>query len=149
MAVSRILFMADHNCLMVSVSSKVTLEVCVYVWSFTNQLSYFPGLPPLVLRRILEILTYLATNHSAVASLLFYFELSIIPEWSDVKCSEKRDKGKEKIVGGDSLNPFGSSHKGDVPLVLFLKLLNRPLFLRSIAHLEQVGYSQASFVSYY
>ncbi|XP_009793112.1 E3 ubiquitin-protein ligase UPL1 [Nicotiana sylvestris] len=98
----------------------------------------FDGLPPLVLRRILEILTYLATNHSAVASLLFYFELSIIPEWSDVKCSEKRDKGKEKIVGGDSLNPFGSSHKGDVPLVLFLKLLNRPLFLRSIAHLEQV-----------
>ncbi|KAH0671499.1 hypothetical protein KY290_026845 [Solanum tuberosum] len=99
----------------------------------------FDGLPPLVLRRILEILTYLATNHSAVASLLFYFDLSLIPEWSDVKCLEnKRDKGKEKIVGGDSSNPFRSSNKRDIPLVLFLKLLNQPLFLRSIAHLEQV-----------
>ncbi|KAK4341923.1 hypothetical protein RND71_037739 [Anisodus tanguticus] len=99
----------------------------------------FDGLPPLALRRILEILTYLATNHSAVASLLFYFELSLIPEWSDVKCLEtKGDKGKEKMVGGDSSNPFRSSNKRDIPLVLFLKLLNQPLFLRSIAHLEQV-----------
>ncbi|KAM3302623.1 E3 ubiquitin-protein ligase UPL1 [Capsicum chacoense] len=100
----------------------------------------FDGLPPLVLRRILEILTYLATNHSAVAGLLFYFDLSLIPEWSDVKCLEtKRDKGKEKIVGGDSsVVPFGSSNKRDIPLILFLKLLNQPLFLRSIAHLEQV-----------
>ncbi|CAN4103909.1 unnamed protein product [Withania somnifera] len=89
----------------------------------------FDGLPPLVLRRILEILTYLATNHSAVASLLFYFELSLIPEWSDVKCLEtKRDKGKEKIVGGNSSNPFRSSNKSDIPLVLFLKLLKQPLF---------------------
>lgn len=51
----------------------------------------------------------------------------------------KRDKGKEKIVGGDSSNPSRSSNKRDIPLVLFLKLLNQPLFLRSIAHLEQVG----------
>jgi E3 ubiquitin-protein ligase HUWE1 len=47
------------------------------------------------------------------------------------------DKGKEKIDdGGDSLKPLGDTD--DFPLILFLKLLNRPLFLRSTAHLEQV-----------
>ncbi|CAN4102607.1 unnamed protein product [Withania somnifera] len=103
----------------------------------------FDGLPPLVLRRILEILTYLATNHSAVASLLFCFELSLIPEWSDVKCLEtKRDKGKEKIVGGDSSNPFRSSNKRDIPLVLFLKLLKQPLFVMGL--LQVVVYTAAS-----
>ncbi|KAJ6314476.1 hypothetical protein OIU78_018036 [Salix suchowensis] len=49
----------------------------------------------------------------------------------------KMDKGKEKIDdGGDSPKPLGDTD--DVPLILFLKLLNRPLFLRSTAHLEQV-----------
>lgn len=97
------------------------------------------GLPPLVLRRVLEILTYLATNHSAVANILFYFDQSVVPESSSPKHSEtKNDKGKEKIVDGASSNSLGISSKGDVPLILFLKLLNRPLFLRSIAHLEQV-----------
>lgn len=57
-----------------------------------------------------------------------------------MKClGTKRDKGKEKIVVGDSSNPLRSSNKMDIPLVLFLKLLNQPLFLRSIAHLEQVA----------
>lgn len=60
-----------------------------------------------------------------------------------MKCLEnKRDKGKEKIVEEDPSNPFRSSNKRDIPLVLFLKLLNQPLFLRSIAHLEQVDYGQ-------
>ncbi|KAL2343611.1 hypothetical protein Fmac_004896 [Flemingia macrophylla] len=47
------------------------------------------------------------------------------------------EKGKEVIEGGPSLNPSVAQTE-DVPLVLFLKLLNRPLFLRSNAHLEQV-----------
>lgn len=105
-------------------------------------LAIFPivGLPPLVLRRILEILTYLATNHSAVANILFYFDPLLVPDSFSPKYSEtKKDKGKEKIVEGASSNPLGNSQKGDVPLILFLKLLNRPLFLRSIAHLEQVN----------
>lgn len=98
------------------------------------------GLPPLVSRRILEILTYLATNHSAVASILFYFGSSLVPESLHPKHLEtKKDKGKEKIVEqGDLSNPVGISGEGDIPLLLFLKLLNQPLFLRSIAHLEQV-----------
>ncbi|KAJ4975986.1 hypothetical protein NE237_001092 [Protea cynaroides] len=98
------------------------------------------GLPPLVSRRILEILTYLATNHSAVANILFYFDPSLIPETPSPKDSEaKKEKGKEKIVEGmDASNELETSKKGDIPLILFLKLLNQPLFLRSSAHLEQV-----------
>eukprot|EP00258_Populus_trichocarpa_P029676 XP_024445695.1 E3 ubiquitin-protein ligase UPL1 isoform X3 [Populus trichocarpa] len=96
------------------------------------------GLPPLVLRRILEILTYLSTNHTSIANMLFYLDPSIVSEPLSPKYLEtKMDKGKEKIDdGGDSLKPLGDTD--DIPLILFLKLLNRPLFLRSTAHLEQV-----------
>lgn len=93
----------------------------------------------MVLRRILEILTYLANNHSAVASLLFFFESSLIPESSSMKCSQtKKGKGKEKVLEGDQSSTVGCFVKGDIPLILFLKLLSQPIFLRSIAHLEQV-----------
>nr|GMC47383.1 E3 ubiquitin-protein ligase UPL1 [Ipomoea batatas] len=99
--------------------------------------SQFTGLPPLVLRRILEIFTYLATNHTAVSDLLFYFDPLLAQECSDLKRSNNK-KGKEKmVIGGDSSNSFISSN-GDVPLVTFLKLLSQPVFTRSIAHLEQV-----------
>ena len=97
------------------------------------------GLPHLVLRRVLEILTYLSTNHSSVASMLFHYDSSILSEPLSPKNSEtKKDKGKEKIMDVDASKPLGNSQEGDVPLILFLKLLNRPLFLRSTAHLEQV-----------
>ncbi|KAL6999108.1 E3 ubiquitin-protein ligase upl1 [Sarracenia purpurea var. burkii] len=97
------------------------------------------GLPPLVLHRILEILTYLATNHSAVANTLFHFDPSLVPEYLNPRHSQvKKDKGKEKIgEGGDLLNFLGSFQTVDVPLVLFLKLLSQPLFLCSSVHLEQ------------
>ncbi|XP_019051618.1 PREDICTED: E3 ubiquitin-protein ligase UPL1-like isoform X2 [Nelumbo nucifera] len=97
------------------------------------------GLPPLVSRRVLEILTYLAANHSSVANILFYFDPSLIPESPSTTLPEvKKEKGKEKIVEGLALsNPLDASQK-DIPLILFLKLLNQPLFLRSSAHLEQV-----------
>ena len=85
-------------------------------------------------------MTYLATNHSAVANMLFYFDPVLVPEPLSPICMEsKKDKGKEKIVeAGFASKPLGSSLDGDVPLILFLKLLNRPLFQRSTAHLEQV-----------
>lgn len=87
-------------------------------------------------RRILEILTYLATNHSAVSKILFHFEQSI-PDSSSSSMAHMNGKGKEKVIeGGPSPKPTGTL-EGDVPLVLFLKLLNQPLFLRSTAHLEQ------------
>ncbi|XXG72650.1 hypothetical protein AAC387_Pa07g1701 [Persea americana] len=101
---------------------------------------HLDGLPPLVSRRILEILTYLATNHLAVANILFYFDLPSSPEsLSPVHLETKNEKGKEKVI--DEMSPLDQpeiSSKGDIPLILFLKLLSRPLFLRSSAHLEQV-----------
>ncbi|GAB4845935.1 E3 ubiquitin-protein ligase upl1 [Ancistrocladus abbreviatus] len=97
------------------------------------------GLPPLVLRRVLEILTYLATNHSAVANMLFYFDPPILSEASSKNCLEtKGDKGKEKIEEDGAFSILGNCLDGNTPIVLFLKLLNRPLLLHSIAHLEQV-----------
>ncbi|XWS11367.1 hypothetical protein CRYUN_Cryun38cG0078100 [Craigia yunnanensis] len=99
----------------------------------------FDGLPPLVLCRVLEILTYLATNHSAVANMLFHYDPSILSEPLSPKNSEtKKDKGKEKIMDGDASKPLGNPWEGHVPVILFLKLLNRPLFLCSTAHFEQV-----------
>jgi E3 ubiquitin-protein ligase HUWE1 len=80
----------------------------------------------------------LATNHSSIANMLFYFDPSIVLEPLSPKYLEtKIDKGKEKIGDGDnSLKPLGNTD--NVPLILFLKLLNRPLFLHSTTHLEQV-----------
>jgi hypothetical protein len=70
--------------------------------------------------------------------MLFYFDPLLVPEPLSSICMEsKKDKGKEKIVEG-GFAPLGNSLDVDVPLILFLKLLNRPLFLRSTAHLEQV-----------
>lgn len=84
-------------------------------------------------------MTYLATNHSSVANLLFYFDSSLVPESLNLKSHDrKNDKGKEKVVeGGEISRPIGSEGD-DIPILLFVKLLNQPLFLRSIAHLEQV-----------
>lgn len=102
-----------------------------------SQLLY--GLPPLVVRRILEILIYLSTNHSGVADILFSFDSALAMEPSMSNCSETiKDKGKEKILGKNSSVFSEDSLKGDVPFILLLKLLNQPLFLRSITHLEQV-----------
>lgn len=92
-----------------------------------------------MLRRILEILTYLATNHSTVANMLFRFDQSIIPESSSPFRETMKEKGKEKVTEGESsIKSSGSLLAMDVPLILFLKLLNRPLFSRSTAHLEQL-----------
>nr|XP_010929052.1 E3 ubiquitin-protein ligase UPL1 isoform X2 [Elaeis guineensis] len=98
------------------------------------------GLPPLVSRRVLEILTYLATNHSSVANILFDFDSALTSESSNVSHSEnKREKSKEKIFEAKASSSVPeTSPKGSMPLIIFLKLLNRPLFLRSNAHLEQV-----------
>lgn len=93
-----------------------------------------------MLHRVLEILTYLATSHTVVANMLFYFDYSNIPEaLSSIDTGAKKDKGKEIIEEGSfSSKPLGNTQDGDIPLILLLKLLNRPLFLRSTAHLEQV-----------
>ena len=112
----------------------------LYLLDLIRVIVLYSGVPPLVLRRVLEILTYLATNHSGVASLLFHFESSTIPDFAHTNQSEgKNAKGKEKITAGEHhVYVSESSENKDVPLILLLRLLSEPLFLRSIAHLEQV-----------
>lgn len=116
----------------------LTLQLFSHV--FCLYLIPLAGVPPMVLQRILEILTYLATNHSAVADMLCYFNPSHIPDTlRSINMDNKKDKGKAKVEEGIvSPKDHGKDLDTDIPLVLFLKLLSRPLFLRSAGHLEQV-----------
>ncbi|KAG0451467.1 hypothetical protein HPP92_026407 [Vanilla planifolia] len=94
------------------------------------------GLPPLFARRILEMLTYLATNHTSVANILFYFDPLVASECTSSNIHlGMEEKTKEKASVPKDTSAF---ERDDIPLVILLKLLNRPLFLRSSAHLEQV-----------
>lgn len=101
-----------------------------------------------MLQRILEILTYLATNHSAVANMLFFFDnLNVSEALCAANMENKKDKGKGKVEeGGLSSKPSGNTRDGDIPLILFLKLLSRPLFLHSTVHLEQVEWTFLFFI---
>lgn len=92
----------------------------------------------MVSRRILETLTYLARNHPQVAKLFLHLEL---PRTS-VQHSDQRHGKAVAIMQDDR-----SEEKGDFPLILLLSLLNQPLYLRSVAHLEQVNCLKASSFS--
>nr|XP_009404258.1 PREDICTED: E3 ubiquitin-protein ligase UPL1-like [Musa acuminata subsp. malaccensis] len=90
------------------------------------------GVPPLVSRRILETLTYLARNHLNVSKLLLHLELpcrsTCVLEASD----QARGKGvlMEEDKPEDERRAFA--------IVLLLSLLSQPLYMRSVAHLEQL-----------
>ncbi|TVU50517.1 hypothetical protein EJB05_01890 [Eragrostis curvula] len=87
------------------------------------------GVPPLVSRRVLETLTYLARSHPNVAKLLLFLEFPCPPKCRTEQC----DQGRGKAVleeGGEEQQAFA--------LVLLLTLLNQPLYMRSVAHLEQL-----------
>lgn len=75
--------------------------------------------------------------------MLFYFDHSDVSEALTAANTEnKKDKGKEKIEEGRfSSKSHENIENGDIPLILFLKLLNQPLFLHSTTHLEQVEWS--------
>lgn len=83
-------------------------------------------------RRILGILTYLARNHLYVAKFLLQCRLShpAIKEPDD-------PRGKAVMVVEDEVN-ISESNDGYIAIAMLLGLLNQPLYLRSIAHLEQV-----------
>ena len=86
------------------------------------------GVPPLVSRRVLETLTYLARSHPNVAKLLLFLEF---PCPSSCRSEHDQRHGKAVFVdGGEEQKSFA--------LVLLLTLLNQPLYMRSVAHLEQV-----------
>lgn len=86
------------------------------------------GVPPLVSRRALETLTYLARNHPLVAKLLLEFRLPQDSSSSDDK------RGKAVML----LDEQSEHLEGQASFTLLLSLLNQSLYLRSVAHLEQV-----------
>ncbi|KAJ9560583.1 hypothetical protein OSB04_005743 [Centaurea solstitialis] len=90
----------------------------------------FDGVPPLVSRRVLETLTYLARNHSFVAKLLLQFRF---PPTSD---QDSQSRGKAIMVVQD--NETEKQQEDFLAMTMLLSLLNQPLYLRSIAHLEQL-----------
>ncbi|PSS17338.1 E3 ubiquitin-protein like [Actinidia chinensis var. chinensis] len=93
----------------------------------------FDGVPPLVSRRVLETLTYLARNHPYVAKILLQLKLPL-PLLQD---SENLDKARGKAVMEDAIEGK-NQQEGYFSIALLLSLLNQPLYLRSIAHLEQL-----------
>ncbi|ERN14346.1 E3 ubiquitin-protein ligase UPL2 isoform X1 [Amborella trichopoda] len=95
---------------------------------------FLDGVPPLVSRRVLEVLIYLARNHPYVAKLLLHLKL---PQPS-LKKSNLSDQARGKAVMILDDDQEEMKLKGDVSIVLLLSLLNQPLYSRSVAHLEQL-----------
>ncbi|CAI8585799.1 unnamed protein product [Vicia faba] len=95
----------------------------------------FDGVPPLLSRRVLETLTYLARNHLYVANNLLQSRLPYPEIKEQSNASDAR--GKAVMVVEDEVN-IGESNEGYVSIAVLLGLLNQPLYLRSIAHLEQL-----------
>ncbi|KAF5740134.1 E3 ubiquitin-protein ligase UPL1 -like protein [Tripterygium wilfordii] len=96
----------------------------------------FDGVPPLVSRRILETLTYLARNHPNVAKILLQFRLPV-PALKE-QVSSEQTRGKEVMVVEEHETDRKQHQEGHVSISLLLSLLNQPLYFRSIAHLEQL-----------
>ncbi|XP_023545877.1 E3 ubiquitin-protein ligase UPL2-like isoform X2 [Cucurbita pepo subsp. pepo] len=92
---------------------------------------FFEGAPPLVSRRVLETLTYLARNHPYVAKILLQFKF-FRPTLRESE-SAYQDCGKAVMAVEHNLQS-----EGYLSIALLLGLLNQPLYLRSIAHLEQL-----------
>lgn len=86
------------------------------------------GIPPLVCRRVLETLTYLARNHPYVAKILLQFRLPL----ATLQEPRNIDQSRGKALMTEE------QQEGFISVALLLSLLNQPLYLRSLAHLEQV-----------
>ena len=90
-------------------------------------------------RRILETLTYLARHHPNVAKILLHLRLP--HSASQERENSDGDRGKAVMVVEENGQDYSHNQEGYLSIALLLSLLNQPLYLmRSIAHLEQVGY---------
>ncbi|KAJ4837727.1 hypothetical protein Tsubulata_038110 [Turnera subulata] len=123
-----------------SFSFPSTAEPSYRLYGCQNNVVYsrpqsFDGVPPLLSRRILETLTYLAKNHPNVAKILLQFKLPLaVP---DEARNSAEARGKAVMVVDKEVEE--QQHREDcVSIALLLSLLNQPLYLRSIAHLEQL-----------
>ena len=101
----------------------------------------------MVSRRILETLTYLARNHPSVAKILLQYRLPHPP----LQDPENFDQvpGKAVMVIEDEIADKKLHEEGYLSVALLLSLLNQPLYLRSIAHLEQVMLHLRAWLSLY
>ncbi|XP_076899559.1 E3 ubiquitin-protein ligase UPL2-like [Bidens hawaiensis] len=88
----------------------------------------FDGVPPLLSRRVLETLTYLARNHKFVAKLMLQFRIQ----------TSDQARGKAVMNVQDDVPDKHQYQDGLLAITLLLSLLKQPLYLRSIAHLEQL-----------
>eukprot|EP00850_Spirogloea_muscicola_P009963 SM000057S18393 [mRNA] locus=s57:350840:368215:- [translate_table: standard] len=99
----------------------------------------YEGLPPLVSRRVLDILAYLARHHPKVAQLLLYLSPSLPESPSRKAAVEGRDKGKAKATEGQvAEEEQRDDSENQIPVVLLFKLLRQPMYSQSSSHLEQV-----------
>ena len=93
----------------------------------------------MVSRRVLETLTYLARNHPSVARLLLFVQFPCPPTCHIETLDQTRGKAPLVEEDVDQQKAFA--------LVLLLTLLNQPLYMRSVAHLEQVYNTFSPFLS--
>lgn len=91
----------------------------------------------MVSRRVLETLTYLARNHPYVAKTLLQFRLPL-PAPQEAKKTTDLMRGKAVMIVDENGQDVSDIPQGYIPIALLLHLLNQPLYLRSITHLEQV-----------
>lgn len=116
-------------------SMDIAAEPSYRLYSCQSYISYSRpqfsnGVPPLVSRRVLEALKYLAQHHPNVAKLLLQLEMSLPP-------SQIVDHSRGKaVIGMEEQKSLADN--GKIAFVLLLSLLNLPLYMRSIAHLEQL-----------
>ncbi|KAE8707904.1 L-ascorbate peroxidase T [Hibiscus syriacus] len=89
---------------------------------------HFDGVPPLVSRRVLETLTYLTRNHPYVAKILLQLRLPL-PTVKELR-NYDQSRGKALMIEQQEERNFS--------IALLVSLLHQPLYLRSIAHLEQL-----------
>lgn len=87
-------------------------------------------------RRVLETLTYLARNHPYVAKILLQFKFfgPTLRESENVY----QNCGKAVMAVEPNVTDCRQQSEGFLSIALLLSLLSQPLYLRSIAHLEQV-----------
>ncbi|GMI83160.1 ubiquitin-protein ligase 2 [Hibiscus trionum] len=115
------------------VSYSNSIEPLYRLYGCRNNVMYsrpqhFDGVPPLVSRRVLETLTYLTRNHPYVAKILLQLRLPF-PNLKELRNSD-RSRGKALMTE--------EQEEGNISIALLLSLLRQPLYLRSIAHLEQL-----------
>ncbi|KAL0361730.1 UNVERIFIED_CONTAM: E3 ubiquitin-protein ligase UPL1 [Sesamum radiatum] len=96
----------------------------------------FDGVPPLVSRRALETLTYLARNHPLVAKLLLELRLPQLILKESPNSDDKR--GKSVMLLDEDMLENKNHLEGQASFTMLLSLLNQSLYFRSIAHLEQL-----------